>query len=155
MTIVENSIEHWLEVFAQSSIEELIEHCVELGIPAPFAKLCALQKRFTDIAFFEKDTPHNVRSFAASWIRALESVAIISYHELPEFLNTFMSARDVDMKYAIEHGYGSSIYRLSSNGEEIWNIFEGKETSESLQVQERRDYLIRTAFGRVEDAPEE
>lgn len=154
MTTAENSVEHWAKVFAQSSIEELIIHCVELGIPAPFAKLGALQKRFTDIAFLEKDIPHNIRSIAASWVRALESIAIVSFHKQPELLNAFMSARDAYMKHVIECGYGSPIYQLSSNGEEIWNIFGGKETPESLQVKERRDYLVRTAFGRIEDAPE-
>ncbi|QOJ22637.1 MAG: hypothetical protein HRU78_02415 [Gammaproteobacteria bacterium] len=155
MTTDKNSLEHWANVFAQSSIEELIVYCVELGIPAPLEKLGALQKRFIDIAFHEKETPHNVRSVAASWIRALESVAIVSFHEQPEFLNIFMNARDQLMEHAIEYGYGTAIYQLSINGNEIWNIFADNETPETQQVKERRTYLIHTAFGRAEDVPEE
>lgn len=155
MTTDENPLEYWSNVFAQSSIDELIVYCVELGIPAPLEKLGALQKRFIDIAFHEKETPHNVRSVAASWICALESVAIVSFHEQPEFLSKFMKARDILMEHAIEHGYGTTMYRLSVNGNELMNIFAGNETPETQQVKERRGYLIRKAFGRTEDAPEE
>ncbi|MER0203769.1 MAG: hypothetical protein DU480_07910 [Nitrosomonas sp.] len=155
MTTDENPLEHWSNVFAQSSIDELIVYCVELGIPAPLEKLGALQKRFIDITFHEKETPHNVRGVAASWIHALESVAIISFHEQPELLNIFMDARKILMEHAIEYGYGTAPYRLSISGNEIWNIFAGNETPETQQVKERRIYLIYTAFGRTEDAPEE
>ena len=153
MSTTENSFDHWSRTFEHSSIEELIAHCVELGSPAPLAKLGALHEKFIDIAFFEKESPPNVRSIAASWIHALESVAIISFHDQPELLQAFMNARDVSLKHASEYGYGSPIFIASINGKEFMEqFFGGVETIESLQVKARRDYLLSSAFGRHDDS---
>ena len=152
---MEESFEHWSSTFSDASIEDLIVQCVQLGVPAPFAKLAALYQRFIDLAFYEKQTPSNVRSIAACWIRSLESIAIVSFHAEPDILGAFMNARDISMENASKNGYGSPLFIAAVNGQAFMDQFlGGVESEESTQVNKRREHLLCTAFGRHEDSPE-
>ena len=138
------SIEEWQNHFSSLSIDDLISHVVK-QFPRSIVELTALYGRFISIAFIDATKSNHVRVLAASWAKAIESVVEVGFADGSAGFEAFCAYCNSSKILALEHGYGTPMYRVRHDGKQVFEILDGK--PEHASVTATATLLALVAFG--------
>ena len=135
--------------FSAWPVARLVKHFASLSSPYDARELTALFGRFIDLAFIEADVTNAARAIAAAWARSLTAFIGYTCDDGSPDQQAFYEYHKHSAQMAIDHGYGTAMFKARNSPDSIGEIFNGDALDSETML--RQNFLIDVAFGRVAD----
>ena len=138
--------------YSHMGMRDLIAEYTDLTNSLGFVEQYALQHRFAQLCFFDRNIQNQDRVLAACWARVLQSVLLPELRQDPEKMEAYLADREEWINKTATVGYGSLPFRIATSEDPLGALFPAEDRSkEDNDVQERAHYLRCIVFGRLED----